>query len=136
MNQQETITGELTTSWSIDLDWYQQNKRSFPVLARSYLCPKCAKRLDAKGKELSAKTILSAIKDCCSKQPGFFTDRLPIMESIFRLFLANGNKPLDLEELGRELSEQRGGDTYLTSAGILTHLLENDRFYGLQPYKR
>jgi hypothetical protein len=62
----------------------------------------------------------------------FITGQLPILESIFRLFLANGNQPLDLEELGRQLSEWRGGDTYRTSAEILSRLLASDQYYGLR----
>ena len=53
------------------------------------------------------------------------------MESIFRLFLAYGNEPLHLEELSRRLNDWRGGDSYRTSAEILSRLLENDLYYGL-----
>ena len=118
--------------WFIDLDWYQQNERSFSVLAQRCLCPKCREQLTTGGGELSPADLVSAIKDCCSKSPGFITDKLPILESIFRLFLANGNQPLDLEELGKQLSEWRGGDTYCTSPEILSRLLSNDQYYGLR----
>ena len=75
---------------------------------------------------------MSTIRDCCSKTPGFITHNLPILESIFRLFLANNNQPLDLEELGEQLSQWRGGDTYGTSAEVLSRLLESDQYYGLR----
>ncbi len=75
---------------------------------------------------------MTTIKDCCSKTPGFITGELPILESIFRLFLANGNQPLDLEELGRQLSDWRGGNTYGTSPEILFRLLNKDQYYGLR----
>ena len=71
------------------------------------------------------------IKDCCSKAPNFITGELPILESIFRLFLTNGNQLLGLEELGTQLSEWRGGDTYRTSVEILSRLLSSDQYYGL-----
>jgi len=57
---------------------------------------------------------------------------LPVLESIFRLFLANGNQPLELEELGKQLSEWRDGDTYRTSEEILSRLLLSDQYYGLR----
>jgi len=82
--------------------------------------------------EISSADLLSTIKNCCSKTPGFITGELPILECVFRLFLANGNQPLNLEELGRQLSERRGGDTYRTSAEILPRLLESDQYYGLR----
>ena len=99
---------------------------------QSYLCPKCRERLMASEREISAAELLSTISDCCSKTPGFITYRLPVLESVFRLFLANGNQPLDLEELGRQLSKWRGGDTYHTSPEILSRLLSSDQYYGLR----
>ncbi len=135
MDNEEISTELPKTYWIIALDWFQQNNRSVSALIQNYLCPKCAKQLSAKGKENSPDALMSAIKDCCSHTPEFINDRLPISESIFRLFLANGNRPLDLEELGEQLSELRGGDPYRTSPEILYRLLKNDCYYGLQEYK-
>ena len=123
-------TEQATLRYFIDLDWCRQNNRSFPALAQSCLCPKCQEQL--REGEVAAADLIAAIRDCCSKTPEFITRQLPILESIFRLFLANGNQPLDLEELGKQLSEWRGGDTYCTSAEILSRLLRNDQYYGLR----
>ena len=129
MDKEDTSTNQVSPRWFIDLDWHQPSNRSFSALARGCLCPKCRERL--KG-EASSADLLTTIKDCCSKTPNFITGKLPIFESIFRLFLANGNQPLDLEKLGRQLSEWRGGDTYRTSAEILSRLLASDQYYGLR----
>jgi len=40
-----------------------------------------------------------------------------------------------VEELGAQLSEWRGGDTYRTSPEMLTRLLNSDQFYGLRQVK-
>ena len=80
---------------------------------------------------MATADLLAAIKDCCSKIPGFISGELPILESIFRLFLANGNQPLDLEQLSQQLREWRGGDSYRYSAEILSRLLESAQYYGL-----
>ena len=130
--EEETIADQPKTRWFIDLDWYQQSNRSISALVRGYLCPYCAKKLNAEGKEISADVLLSTIKDCCSHAPGFITDQLPILESVFRFFLASGNQPLDLEELGKQLSEWRAGDPYRTSPEMLSRLLKNERYYGLR----
>jgi len=129
VNEENTSTNQASPRWFIDLDWHQQSNRSFFALAQGCLCPKCQERL--KG-EISAADLLATIKDCCSKTPNFITGESPILESIFRLFLANGNQPLDLEELGRQLSEWRSGDTYRTSVEILSRLLASDQYYGLR----
>jgi len=125
-------TEQVTPRYFIDLDWCQQNNRSFSALAQSCLCPNCRERLKAGEREIPAVDLIAAIRDCCSKTPEFITRQLPVLESIFRLFLANGNQPLDLEELGKQLSEWRGGDTYCTSAEILSRLLRNEQYYGLR----
>ena len=132
MDRINLTTDQAKQRWYIDLDWYQQNNRSFTALAQRYLCPKCHEQF--KG-EMSASELLATIKDCCSKTPGFITRELPILDNIFRLFLANGNQPFDVEELGSRLNELRGGDTYRTSPEILPRLLKSDRFYGLRQVK-
>ena len=131
LDREDISTDSGRLYWFIDLDWYRQNNRSFFSLARDCLCLKCRKRLGTEEEEISAADLLATIKDCCSKTPGFISSELPILESIFRLFLANGNRSLELEELGRQLSERRGGDDYRTSPEILSRLLESDRHYGL-----
>ena len=132
VDKEEISTEQPKTYWSIAPDWFQQNNRSISTLIQDYLCPKCAKQLSVEGKENPPDALLSTIRDCCSHVPDFITDRLPILESVFRLFLANGNQPLELEELGNQLSELRGGDIYRTSPEILVRILKNDRYYGLR----
>ncbi|MDD5082993.1 MAG: hypothetical protein PHU08_06425 [Dehalococcoidales bacterium] len=130
-NKEETAPNtETSQCWAINVEWYKQNNRSFMNMLRERLCSKCQKRV----KEGATETnLLAAIGDCCSKAEGFITGQLPILESAFRIFLANGNQPLDLEELGQQLSEHRGGDRQRTSAKVLARLLSNDRCYGLRP---
>ena len=130
------VTEQPNSRWFIDRDWYQQNSRSFFTLVQGCLCPKCQKKLKKAGTgELSVDDVLSAIGMCCSKAPGFITGQLPFMESVFRLFLANDNQPLGLEEIGAQLNRWRGVDTYRTSAEVLPRLLESDRYYGLRQVK-
>ncbi len=133
MDEESTDTNRVETRWFIDLNWYQRNNRSILALIQGYLCARCAGRLKSKG--VSAADLLATIGDCCSRTPGFITRRLPVRESIFRLFLAGGNQPLTLEELGRQLSEWRDGDIYTTSPEILSRLLENDQYYGFGQVK-
>ena len=132
-NDKEIITTEeASPRWFLDFDWYQQNNRSLLALTRHCLCHKCRERFGADEAGVSASKLLATIRDCCSQDPGFITSRLPILESVFRLILANGNQPLDIEELGNQLRERLGGDTYRTSPEILSRLLSNDRYYGLR----
>jgi hypothetical protein len=128
---EEDINAEQPTErWFINLDWFLQNNRSFPALAGRCLCPACRQRLMVPPAEVTAGDLLGAISSCCSKKSGFIHDSLPIMESVFRLFLANKNHPLDLEELSQGLNERRGRG-YRTSSEMLSRLLKSDCYYGL-----
>ena len=120
------------TRWVIDLDLLQSTSRSFSVLARDTLCPKCRKKLKVDTTEAKPAELLKAIQNCCGKSTDYIHGSLPFQESIFRTFLANGNKPLTLEELGGKLNERRGIDTYRTSPAVLTRLMQNDKYYGFR----
>jgi hypothetical protein len=131
MAEEQQYTPAEEMHWAIALDWFALNGRSASMLLKSYLCPGCAKRLVDK-KEPSLKALLATIQSCCSQKPEFFNDKLPILESTFRLFLRDGNKTLTLQELSSRLGQVRAGDIYRTSAETLQRILKNDRFYGLQ----
>jgi len=118
--------------WFIDLDWLEQHNRSFLALAQGCLCSKCTKKQKGGAEPISPAELISSIEDCCAKSSGFITDKLPILDSIFRLFLANGNRPLSLQELSKQLAKWRGDDSPRTSVEILSRLLGDERYYGLR----
>lgn len=131
MSKDDLVT-ESEQRWAINLKWLQANNRSFTTMVKSSLCPKCRKKLKVDQGEIKANDLLKATKSCCSKSADFITPVQPLQESAFRVFLANGNQPLTLEELGSQLSQRRGVDVYRTSVPILSRLLRNDQHYGLQ----
>ena len=116
--------------WSIDLERLLQYRRSFASLAESSLCRNCQKELTSGGKPHSDAELMARIRECCANQPDFISARQPLMESVFRIFLAGGNQPLSLEQLGQQLSERRGGGYHVAEAA-LSRLLQTDRYYGL-----
>jgi len=118
--------------WIIDMDWYEKNNRSFEDTAQRGMCVKCAAKLGKKKKKNSSADILSSIKECCSQLPEFIPPKLPIAESIFRILLASGNQPTTAYQIGRQLSERRGGDTYAGDIQMITRLLKNDNHYGFK----
>jgi len=131
MDKEEVTTTQVDSRWFIDADWFQQNKRSLSGLIQNYLCPRCRKRL-GQNASVPIPKLMATIKNCCANTPEFVAPRLPILENIFRLFLANGNQPLGIAELSQQLRE-RLGDTYRTSPEIISRLLRRDQYYGLRP---
>ena len=128
-------TEQPVQTWFIDLKWYEQNNRSFADLVKDAICAKCRKRSAGKHKESSPADLIKTISDCCARQPGFINGQQPILTSIFRLFLTNGNKPLDLASLSQLLDEKRGGDISRSSVPVLSRLLKDERYYGIRQSK-
>ncbi len=130
---QDEVTVERDNShWAIDIAWLEGHGRAFPAMAERCLCSKCRKRLKAEVEPVATEGLLGAAKECGEHSGNYITGDLPILESIFRLFLSQGNKPCDLRELGQRLSERRGVDTYRTSVEMLWRLLRDDRYYGIR----
>ncbi len=128
---QEQDTIEILPQYHIDMHWYQEQGRSFAILATSRLCPISRK----KEKSKSEAVLLRTIKQCCSKREGFITPNMPLMEMVFRLFLANGNQPLGLEQIQEQLQQRLGdfGATRDIFISKLKRIIDNDRYYGLRP---
>jgi hypothetical protein len=126
------VTTPSEAQWTIDLNWLKTHQRSFSTLARSSLCEKCRKKLKADTAEANPADILKTIQNCCSKSDNFISPRIAFQESIFRVFLANGNKPLTLEELGTQLIKWRGPDATRTNVTYLTRILVTDDYYGIK----
>lgn len=125
-------TAEAKPRYFIDLNWYEENERSFPMLAQSRLCPSCRGEQSSK----TSAELFAVFRDCCSKKEDFFAPNLPLREMIFRLFLASGNQPLDLKEINSKLKEWllQTGDYRQVSIQKLSRIMESDRYYGFRPF--
>ena len=147
-------SAEVGSRYHIDLEWYDLSNRSFTALAESRLCADCRDEIGGQGKtktKAKAKTktrtktkakakksesrpdeaLLEMTKECCGKKPGFITPSLPIAETLFRLFLANGNEPLTVAEISQQLKQLRV-DSFAPGPEALQRLLTHENFYGLR----
>jgi hypothetical protein len=115
----------------IDMDWYEERGRSFALLVASRLCPSSQKKKIPK----TQTGLLNTIKQCCSKWEGFATPDMPIQEMVFRVFLANSNRPLTLEQIQEKLQMWLGDSSGLRDISVarLKRIVDHDRYYGLKP---
>lgn len=137
------------TRYYIDPDWHQRKSRSFRVLLETRLCAGCQDRLGTEVEE-RVTTVrkkgavvqearmspfpsnpIAQIRDCCSKTKDYVRPNMPLREAIFRVILANGNQPLDLEEICQQLEWMGYGErARFISPATIQRLLETDDFYG------
>jgi hypothetical protein len=143
--------GHLT--YHINRGWYEQQGRSLEQVLAARMCGKhrgdqpavSARRRavpDPATGELRFLTEsatgddpIETIARCCATQADFITPMMPLMEAIFRVFLAKNNAPLTADEVHDELRAWFASSPrsrYFTVETI-ARLLENDQHYGIRP---
>ena len=111
------IRPTLDTKFKVDFEWWKDHDRNWHVYMRGFLCPHHAELykdysdeevIDWVDKKTGEVTTVNAIEHAlathCSKQVNFLTESSALVDSAFRVFLLNGNEPLN----SRELSEIMG----------------------------
>jgi hypothetical protein len=104
------------TKFKIDFEWWQQNDRDWHVYLSGLLCPEHQKAfadavpgqmvdfVDPLTAEIQkVDGIQNVLITHCARQSGFITEFTSMVDSVFRIFLANGNTPLTPSELSAQL---------------------------------
>ena len=126
------------TRFHIDFDWWRQNDNDWHIFLEGLLCLKHHDALSklSSGKEVDwvdpqtaevqkVNGVQHVLITHCAKQEGFITPHTTLVDSVFRVFLANGNSPLTPEELGQTLGR---------SADLILKTLSGGRVYrGVRP---
>jgi hypothetical protein len=147
---------EALPRYHVDTTWFAENGLSFDDIARMRLCETCLAKagtvteervavLDEKsGKskfEMHSTTYGSdpvrVIREHCGRVKNYVHRDMPSLEAIFRVYLANGNDPLSLDQVREHLAEwcPGGGCQWLLlPMDTLDRLVRNDAFYGLREF--
>lgn len=123
------IKPNLETKFHIDFYWWEREGRDLRVYLQSHLCPECkviyanhrgSEEVDWIDPDTAEVTRVDALwqslRTHCSQRPDFITDSTPLTDAVFRVFLANGNKPLSAAEL-HEILGRRTAETILRTLG-------------------
>ncbi len=103
----------LDTPFHIDYTWWERQGLDIDVELRAHLCQEHresfsghldTKKIDWVDEETGEITQVNGLQHVlqihCSKQPDYIDTHLSLVDAVFRVFLANGNKPLTCRELG------------------------------------
>jgi len=109
----------LQTRYHIDFDWWSKNDRDWRVYLRNYLCTEHQQAfsdadidiqvdwVDPQTAEVQRVDGLQHILIThCAKQEGFINQQGTLVDSVFRIFVANGKLPLTVVELAEQLGRQ------------------------------
>ncbi len=126
------------TPFHINRRWWEQTGRDLRVELWHHLCPEhqaaFANRLDVgtidwvdphTGEVTQMDGLEHLIREHCSHQKGYLRPELPLVDAVFRAFLANGNTPLSPRQLASLIG--RSAET------ILRTLAGREVYKGLQP---
>lgn len=106
----------LQTCFHIDFNWWRQHDRDWRIYLRNFLCIEhqqafgdldIAGQVDWVDPETAEVQRVDGLQHIlishCAKQSSFITQQTTLVDSVFRLFLSNGNTPLTPEELAEQL---------------------------------
>ena len=116
MKRLSLVKPTLQTRFHIDFDWWRQHDRDWRVYLRNFLCPEhqqafadldVSEQIDWVDPETAEVQLVDGLQNIlithCAKQRSFITQHTTLVDSVFRIFLSNGNMPLTPEELADEL---------------------------------
>lgn len=129
----------LDTKFRIDFKWWEKQNKDIRVFMRELLCPESSEAVAAAPVDQTVDIVdpmtaevtrvdamWEAIRSCCSQKPDYLTPETPILDSIFRVFLANGNQPLSIRELHERLAK--------SSPDVILRILTRGQVYmGIKP---
>jgi hypothetical protein len=130
----------LQTPLHIDFDWWKQHDGNWRIYLYGYLCPEHREVfsnsednqsidwVDAvTGEVHSVDGLQHVLMTHCAKQPDFITTNTALVDAAFRVFLSNGNAPLNSAQLAEILG--KSPDTILrTLAGATV-------YKGMRPFQ-
>jgi hypothetical protein len=125
------IKPTLETPFHIDFEWWKTHDNNWRVFLLACLCPEHQKLFEnqAEGGMIDwvdpqtaeirlVDGLQSTLMSHCAKEPGFVTSNTAMVDAIFRVFLSNGNQPLNAEELGEKIGKP--AETILRTIAGLT----------------
>jgi intracellular septation protein A len=112
IRRKSIIKPTVDTPFNIDFEWWQNHDQNWKVYLYSFLCKEHQEiysneekspKIDWVDPVTAEVTIVDGIQHTlmnhCAKQPDFFENHTTIVNTIFGIFLSNGNKPLTPDEL-------------------------------------
>ncbi len=112
------IKPTVETPFHIDFEWWQEHDHNWRVYLYSFLCPEHQTAFENSMDETwidwvdpqtaevkKVDGLQHTLMTHCVKQPGFLDTNTTLVNAVFRLLLANGNKPSTPNELAEMTSK-------------------------------
>jgi hypothetical protein len=133
----QRVKPTLDTKFHIDYEWWKREDRDLRAYLISHLLPEQRSTFEAGQNEGQIDWIdpdtaevrrVDALQQAivlAARDPHFISEHTTMVDAVFRVYLANGNKPLSPNELGRLLNR--------APMTILRTLASGVTYKGLRP---
>ena len=135
MSDEQTVEA-VVRGYAIDVKAFDASGKSFAFTVRNRRCWQCQQDLDEMEVVIGdAKEHMKEISSCCSAKPDYLLPGTPLTEAVFRLLLANGNKPMTAEGIREGLGTAWSSILYMKdlSDELLIKLVESENEYSIGP---
>lgn len=133
------IKPTLDTPFHIDFDWWKNHDHNWRVYLFSFLCEQHQRAFENQetltwidwidpvtAEVTQVDGLQNILMTHCARQPGFLDDNTTLVNAVFRVLLATGNKPASPRELGQLIGK---------NPEMILRTLSGMRVYqGIRPY--
>ena len=104
--------------YSIDIKGFEAAGRSFPYTVYNRMSERGMAQLGGTATELpksfgTPSEMMKIVASICAKEPDYLLPGTPISEAVFRLLIANGNRPMSLVDIQTGLASAWASVIYL-----------------------
>lgn len=140
MDAPSLVKPSINTQYHIDFEWWKKSELNWRVMLMAYLSSEDQQAYEKvedqdrkydlidsdTGEVKSVDALLHLLISKYAQREGFIDETTSMVEAIFRLFLANGNRPMSAEEIGERLNRP---------SALVLQMLSGKRIYqGIKPY--
>ena len=121
-------------SYVIDPSLVESQGRLIGTLLQDRHSLSCPSRTDKRKAPISNEKQIKMISKCCGSKDDFIKFGFPLKEIVFRLLLQKGNKPIGLESLHWDITEEWARPTNPMTISIqsLKRTLDEESSYGFR----
>ena len=115
----------------IDFDAGATSGRALPMLVASRRCYLCQQADEDAPADADPRQFIDRITEHCAAERDYLLADTPLKEAIFRVLLANGNEPMDAEEISAVLTEKWAmtPSPRNTAADVIGRMADSSRGY-------
>ncbi len=122
--------------YSIDIKGYDASGRSFPYAVYTRMSERGMAQLGGTATDVpkslgTPSEMMKIVASICSKEPDYLLPGTPISEAVFRLLIANGNRPMSLVDVQTGLASAWASVIYLKNLSdeVVQRMLDTPNEY-------